>query len=90
MQQHLLSLQTKVNDIIYNPFVSLKEQIKATKLALSNLNDVDDELKKLDISLHELEEFEEMPYGKLERIKGFNKIKSRVLKLIKEVLTKHA
>lgn len=88
MQEQLLSLHSKVNDIIYNPFVSLKDQIKATKSALSSLKDCQEELKKLDLALNELDEFEEMPHGKLERIKGFNKIKSRVLKLIKEVLAK--
>jgi len=88
MNQQLLIIQSKVNDIIYNPFVNLKDQINATKSFLLKQNIFTNELARLDASLEELEQLEELPHGKLERIKGFNKIKTRVLKLIKEVIDK--
>lgn len=88
MNNELLALQDRVNGIIYNPFVNLKDQVKEIKkLLLSEPEKYKAELTRLDTALGLLDEFENMPYGNLERIKGFNKIKSNIIKVTKEVLS---
>ena len=86
MNDELLVLQQRVNGLIYNPFINLKDQLKEIKKLLSDEGKYSAELLKIAAALTALEEFELLPYGKLERIKGFNKIKSNTLRLIKELL----
>lgn len=86
MNEELLALQTKVNGVIYNPFINLKDYIKDIKKNLTESGSYKDEIAKLDIAFNTLDQLENLPYGNIERIKGFNKIKSQVLKLIKEIL----
>ena len=90
MNDQLEELQAKVANIIYNPFVNLKDQIKVAKSLISKQEEYEAELARLNAAMEELETLEDLPYGNLERIKGFNKIKTRVLKLIKELLQKVA
>jgi len=85
MNDELLALQARVNGVIYNPFINLKDQIKEVKKLLS-ADKHKAEILKLDAALVSLEEFENLPYGNLERIKGFNKIKAAALRVIKEIL----
>lgn len=86
MNDELLALHSRVNGIIYNPFINLKEQIKEVqKLLSSDREGFKAELEKLDAAVSSLDEFEALPHGNLERIKGFNKIKSSVLRTIKTV-----
>lgn len=88
MNDQLQVLQTKVTNIIYNPFVNLKDQIKVVKSLISKQDEFETELARLNAALEELEILEDLPHGNLERIKGFNKIKTRMLKLIKELQLK--
>jgi hypothetical protein len=88
MNEQLLQLQSKVSGIFYNPVIHLKDQIKSAIDLISNQNDHVDELTKLQASMEELELLEDLPYADVNRIKGFNKIKTRILKLIKELLQK--
>lgn len=90
MNEQLLQLQSSVSAIIYNPFVNLKDQIKQAKSLIAKQAEFSAELSRLNDSLEELEVLEDLPHGNLERIKGFNKIKTRTLKLIKELLSKTA
>jgi hypothetical protein len=85
MNEELLALQTKVNGVIYNPFINLKDHIKDIKKILSASGSYKDEISKLDLAFNALDQFENLPYGNIERIKGFNKIKSNVLRIIKEI-----
>ena len=87
MNDELLVLQQRVNGLIYNPFINLKDQLKEIKKLLSDEEKYSAELLKISTALNALEAFELLPYGNLERIKGFNKIKSNTLRLIKELLT---
>jgi hypothetical protein len=87
MNQELLALHNKVNEVIYNPFVNLKDQIKEIKKVLVDTEKYNSELSKLDMAFGLLDDFEKMPYGNLERIKGFNKTKNNILKVIKELTT---
>ena len=87
MNDELIALQNKVNEVIYNPFVNLKNQIKQIKKTIENSEKYKAEMIKLDTAVNLLDEFENLPSGNLERIKGFNKIKSNTLKIIKEILS---
>jgi hypothetical protein len=87
MNEELLALQTKVNGVIYNPFINLKDHIKDIKKNLIENGNYKDEIAKLNIAFDALDQLENLPYGNIERIKGFNKIKSQVLRLIKEILS---
>jgi len=86
MNDELLVLQTRVNGVIYNPFINLKDQAKELKKLLSDSDKFSGEILKLDAAIIELDAFENMSYGNIERIKGFNKTKSHILKVIKDVL----
>jgi F0F1-type ATP synthase delta subunit len=88
MNEQLLQLQSKVSGILYNPIIHLKDQIKVAIDIISKQNDHGDELIKLQAAMEELELLEDLPHGDVNRVKGFNKIKTRVLKLIKELLQK--
>lgn len=90
MNEQLLLLQSKVSSIFYNPIIHLKDQIKAAIDLLSKHNDHSDELIRLQAAIEELELLEDLPHGDVNRVKGFNKIKTRVLKLINELLQKVA
>lgn len=85
MNNELLTLHERVNAIIYNPFVNLKDQIKEVKKLIDNSDKFNTEIQKLEAAILSLDEFESLPYGNLERIKGFNKIKSSTLKIIKQI-----
>ena len=87
MNDELITLQNKVNEVIYNPFVNLKTQIKQIKKTIGDNNKYKAEVIRLDAAFNSLDEFENLPYGNLERIKGFNKIKSNTLKIIKDLLS---
>ncbi len=84
MNDELSAFHTKVNGVIYNPFVNLKDHTRALRQLLSEKGTFPAEIAKLDTALTELDQFENLPYGNLERIKGFNKVKSHILKVIKE------
>ena len=86
MNEELLVLQTRVNGVIYNPFINLKDQTKELKKLLSNSDKFSGEILKLEAALLELDTFESMSYGNIERIKGFNKTKSHILRVIKDIL----
>ena len=85
MNEEILQLQQKVNEVIYNPFVNLKDRVKDIKKIIAGSDKHKAELARLDSAFELLDEFENMPYGNLERIKGFNKIKSNILKIIKDI-----
>lgn len=85
MNEELLALHTKVNGVIYNPFINLKDHVRAIKHLLEKTGNFEAELVKLDTALSALDQFENLPYGNIERIKGFNKVKSNILKIVKEV-----
>jgi len=87
MNDELLALQSKVSGVIYNPFINLKDLAKDLKKMLAGTDKYKDEIAKLDAALISLDEFEHLPYGNLERIKGFNKIKSNILRITKELLS---
>ncbi|MBL7934087.1 MAG: hypothetical protein JNL60_19440 [Bacteroidia bacterium] len=84
MNEDLLALQTKVSTIIYNPFINLKEQAADLKKTLSKLGVAEGQLQKLDETIATLDQLENLNHGSVERIKGFNKAKSTILKVIKE------
>lgn len=86
MNDELLTLQNRVSGVIYNPFVNLKDLVREIKKLLAGTDTYTAEIAKLDAAMASLDEFEHLPLGNLERIKGFNKIKSNILKIIKEVL----
>jgi hypothetical protein len=90
MNDQLQVLQSKITNIIYNPFVNLKDQIKVAKSLIAKQDEFEAELARLNAAMEELELLEDLPHGNLERIKGFNKIKTRMLKLIKELQQKTA
>lgn len=85
MNDELLALQSRVNAVIYNPFINLKDQVKELKKLLGDAEEYKDQIARLDSAIASLDEFEALPPGNLERIKGFNKIKSHILKLIKDL-----
>ncbi|WP_317897202.1 hypothetical protein [Aurantibacillus circumpalustris] len=86
MNNDLLVLKNKVNEVIYNPFINLKDRVKEIKKIIADSDIYKDELAKLNTAIASLDEFENLPYGNLERIKGFNKIKSKVLKIISDLM----
>jgi hypothetical protein len=86
MNDELAALQSKVNGVIYNPFVNLKDLAKTLKtLVTESGNNNPEAITKLDAALLALDQFENLPTGNIERIKGFNKVKSNILKVIKEL-----
>lgn len=85
MNEELLALHTKVNGVIYNPFINLKDHAKALKNLLEKTGNFEPEIVKLDTALLALDQFENLPYGNIERIKGFNKVKTNILKIVKEL-----
>lgn len=84
MNEDLLALQTKVSTIIYNPFINLKEQATDLKKTLTRLGAPEASIQKLNETIVTLDQLESMNHGSLERIKGFNKAKSTILKVIKD------
>jgi hypothetical protein len=87
MNKEILSaLESKVNGVIYNPFVNLKDLVKAIIAVLSETDGYTAEIERLCVAEKALDEFESLSYGNLERIKGFNKTKNTILKVVKEVL----
>jgi hypothetical protein len=87
MNEDLLALHTKVNGIIYNPFINLKDQVRVIKSLLSESGKYTEEVTKLEAIVNTLDQLESLNYGNIERIKGFNKAKNTILKIIKEVLS---
>jgi hypothetical protein len=90
MNEQLLLLQLKVSGIFYNPIINLKDQAKAVLALIANKKEYSAERIKLEAAIEELEVLEDLPHGDLERVKGFNKTKTRVLRQIKELLQKIA
>ena len=84
MNEDLLALQTKVSTIIYNPFINLKEQATELKKTLTRLGAESDLIRKLEDTIVTLDQLEGLNHGSVERIKGFNKAKNTILKIIKE------
>jgi hypothetical protein len=85
MNEELLALHAKVNGVIYNPFVNLKDQAKAVKTILAATGQHTDEITRLDAAILALDELEALDAKNIERIKGFNKVKNQILKLIREI-----
>jgi|GEM_PF-3209508 len=85
MNDQLSSFHDRVNGVIYNPFINLKDLVKEFKKSISHQDKFKSEILRLDAILVSLDDFEILPYGNLERIKGFNKMKSHLLKIIKEI-----
>lgn len=86
MNEELSALWAKVNGVIYNPFVNLKDHVKAIKTLLSESGKYSEEIAKLDMAVNTLDQLESLSHGNIERIKGFNKAKNSILKIIKEIL----
>ncbi len=85
MAEDLLTLQLKVNTIIYNPFINLKEQVAelikmGAKSGVSSTH-----ISKLEEIITTLDQLESLNHGSVERIKGFNKSKTGILRIIKEI-----
>lgn len=84
MNEDLLALQTKVSTIIYNPFINLKEQATDLKKTLVKIGSPEAHIQKLNETILYLDQLESLNHGSVERIKGFNKAKNNILKIIKE------
>ena len=85
MSDQILAFHDRVNGVIYNPFINLKDLVKEFKKSISDQEKFKSEISRLDVILVSLDELENLPYGNLERIKGFNKMKSHILKVMKEM-----
>ena len=86
MNQELLALQAKVTGVIYNPFVNLKDHAKAVKALLSEKGEYPELITRLEEAIAKLDQYEDYTYGNMDRVKGFNKTKTHIIKIIKEVL----
>lgn len=86
MGEDLLALQGKINGVIYNPFVNLKDHVRSVKALLSESGKYPEEIAKLDAAVAALDQLESLSHGNIERIKGFNKTKNNILKVIREIL----
>jgi hypothetical protein len=87
MNEELLVLQAKVNGVIYNPFVNLKDLAGNIKNIISGSEKYGAEVIKLEAAMKALDEIETLNHGNIDRIKGFNKTKNTILKIIKELLS---
>lgn len=85
MKDKISVLQERITGVIYNPFINLKDLIRELKKLIDDSAIHKELIVKLDAALVFLDEYESLPYGNLERIKGFNKIKSQVLRVIREL-----
>ena len=85
MNQSLSEIQNKVSAVIYNPFVNLKDQVKAIKNLLADKEQFAGQLQGFEQALKDLDLYEDLPYDNMERAKGFNKTKTHIIKLLKEV-----
>jgi hypothetical protein len=87
MNEELQALQTKVNAVMYNPFISLKDLAKSIKNLLLDKGNYPEAIVKLDAAISSLDQLEGMDHHNIERIKGFNKAKSNILKVTKDLLS---
>lgn len=85
MKEDLLTLQIKVSTIIYNPFINLKEQAAELKKAAVRSEAAPALVTKIEETILTLDQLEALNHGSVERIKGFNKAKTTLLKIIKEL-----
>lgn len=85
MKESLSELQNKVSSVIYNPFVNLKDQVKSIKTLLADKEQFAGQVLGFELALKDLDLYEDLPYDNMERAKGFNKTKTHILKLLKEV-----
>lgn len=85
MKEDLLTLQVKVSTIIYNPFINLKEQAAELKKTAVRSEAAPALVTKIEETILTLDQLEGLNHGSVERIKGFNKAKNTLLKIIKEL-----
>lgn len=85
MTEDLLTLQLKVNTIIYNPFINLKEQVRELIKMGATSGVTASHISKLEEIMTSLDQLENLNHGSVERIKGFNKSKTGILRIIKEI-----
>lgn len=85
MTEDLLTLQLKVNTIIYNPFINLKEQVAELIKMGAKSGVTASHISRLEEIIATLDQLENLNHGSVERIKGFNKSKAGILKIIKEI-----
>ena len=85
MNQSWTEFQNKISALIYNPFVNLKVQVKSITSLLADKDRFAGQLQGFEQALKDLDLYEDLPYDNMERAKGFNKTKTHILKLLKEV-----